>query len=466
LLGALRYVRDPLGSMERLAGHGDIVDASAGARRAFFITHPDLIRELLVTRAGDLRKGVALRNSSALLGQGLLTSEGETHRRQRQLIQPVFHARHVSAYADDMVRYAAAVRDRWEDGRAIDIHEEMTALTLSIVAKTLFDVELESEVREIGRNVSVAVDIFDRNMVPWGKWLGYLPLPRTLRFYAARRFLFRRIDRIIADRRAAMERRGEAKDATVREPGAPAHASGEIQRGRESLNRTTKTPDPFASVRTTKTPDPFASAEPAAPAHPSAARADLVSLLLSVRDESGGAGMSDQQVRDEALTIFLAGHETTANALTFTWYALANNPSAAEMVHKELDEALAGRLPTMADLPNLKYTRAAIAESMRLYPPAWAVGRETLREIELGGYTIPAGSLILASQFVTHRDARFFPDPLRFDLSRWTDEAVAARPKYAYFPFGGGPRLCRRIVRVDGTDPRPGHPRPAMAAGT
>jgi cytochrome P450 len=173
-------------------------------------------------------------------------------------------------------------------------------------------------------------------------------------------------------------------------------------------------------------------------------RGDLLSMLLLAVDEEGDrTGMTNEQLRDEAMTLFLAGHETTANALTWTWHLLAQNPEAESKLHEELDSVLeGGRPPTVEDFPRLRYTEMVVAEAMRLYPPAWAIGRLAVEEHEVAGYRIPRGSLVLVSQFVMHRDARFFPDPERFRPERFTPEAKAARPQFSYFPFGGGPRRC------------------------
>jgi cytochrome P450 len=152
--------------------------------------------------------------------------------------------------------------------------------------------------------------------------------------------------------------------------------------------------------------------------------------------------MTDEQVRDEAMTIFLAGHETTAVALTWTWYLLAEHPGAEARLHEELSSQLAGRAPAVADLPKLPYTERVLAEAMRLYPPAWIVGRRARADVEVDGVRVPAGAIVVLSPFVTHRDARWYPEPLRFEPGRFTAEAQAQRPRYAYFPFGGGPRVC------------------------
>jgi cytochrome P450 len=170
-------------------------------------------------------------------------------------------------------------------------------------------------------------------------------------------------------------------------------------------------------------------------------RGDLLSMLLAAQD-TDGSGMTDRQVRDEAMTLFLAGHETTANALTYMWYLLAQDPGAQARLHAEVDAVLGDRLPGFDDLPKLPYTRMVMAEAMRLYPPAWVVGRAALGDFEAGGYTIPAGSTVFLSQWVMHHDPRFYPEPYRFDPQRWTAEAEAARPKFSYFPFSAGPRMC------------------------
>jgi cytochrome P450 len=176
-------------------------------------------------------------------------------------------------------------------------------------------------------------------------------------------------------------------------------------------------------------------------AHPSD-RGDLLSMLLLAQDEDDGSVMTDVQVRDEAMTIFLAGHETTANALTWIWYLLSQSPDSEAKLHAELDRVLQGRLPTMADLPSLPFVEQVVAEAMRLYPPAWVVGRRAIDAYPIGGYVAPPRSIFLMSQWVMHRDARFFPNPDRFHPDRWTPEFKAALPKFAYFPFGGGPRQC------------------------
>ncbi len=323
-------------------------------------------------------KGEGLQRAKRLLGEGLLTSEGEFHLRQRRLAQPAFHRQRIAAYATTMVEYAARACDQWRAGETRDVARDMMRLTLAIAGKTLFDADVEGEADEIGEALTTTFELFNRLTLPFAQLLERLPLPATRRFQKARERLDATIYRIIDERRASGADRG-----------------------------------------------------------------DLLSMLIAVRDEEGdGTGMTDEQLRDEAMTIFLAGHETTANALTWTWYLLSQHPDIEARFHAEVDEVLKGEPPTAEDFPRLPYTEMVFAEAMRLYPPAWIIGRRALGDYRIDGYTIPARSILLMSQYMTHHDARFFPDPFRFDPERWTPEARESRPKFSYFPFGGGPRLC------------------------
>jgi len=379
-LNALRMGRSPLTFLTELRDrYGDIARVPLGSETLYLFSHPDLVRDVLVTNHRNFHKGRGLERAKILLGEGLLTSEGDFHLRQRRLAQPAFHRQRVAAYGTTMATYAASRRDRWQSGATIDAHHEMMALTLAIVGKTLFDADVEHEAAEIGAALATTFESFSFGFfLPFGELLERLPLPATLRFRKARARLDATIYRLIEERRRTGGDRG-----------------------------------------------------------------DLLSMLLLAQDTEGdGGGMTDLQLRDEAMTIFLAGHETTANALTWTWYLLSQHPAVEARLHAEIDSALGGRLPTADDLALLPYTRMVLAESMRLYPPAWLVGRRALGPFESNGYMIPGRSIILVSQYVMHRDARWFPDPERFDPERFTPERQAERPKFAYFPFGGGPRVC------------------------
>jgi cytochrome P450 len=371
--------RNFIAFLERAAQeHGDIVYFKMGPQDVYFLNHPDYVRDVLVTRQQNFIKGRALQRSKRLLGEGLLTSEGAFHRRQRRLAQPAFHRHRIASYADVMTFYAERSVSHWRDGEQLDISQEMMRLTLAIVGKTLFDADVEEEAQEIGEALATILSLFNAMLFPFSELLEKLPLPQNKRFERAKRRLDETIYRIIDERRRSGEDHG-----------------------------------------------------------------DLLSMLLLAQDEEGTGGMTDEQVRNEAMTLFLAGHETTANALAWTWYLLSEHPEQEARLHAEIDAVLGGReRPSFDDVAGLRYTEMVLAESMRLYPPAWAIGRLAVKETAVGGYNISPGSLVLLSQYVMHRDARFFPEPHRFDPERWTEEAKADRPQFAYFPFGAGARRC------------------------
>ncbi|MDQ3919307.1 MAG: cytochrome P450, partial [Acidobacteriota bacterium] len=312
--GYVAFRRDPLNFLARLAReHGDVVHFRVGGQHAYLLNHPDLVRDVLVTNQDCFHKGRALQRSKRLLGEGLLTSEGELHRRQRRLAQPAFHKKRIESYGAVMADYASRHISGWRDGDGVDIAREMMRLTLAIVGKTLFDADVESDADDIGGALSEIMALFNMLLLPYAEYIERLPLPQTRRFERARAKLDSVIYRIVEERR-----RGDA-DA-----------------------------------------------------------GDLLSMLLRARDEEGDhAGMTDRQIRDEVMTLILAGHETTANALSWTWYLLAQNAEAESKLHAEIDEVLDGgrRLPAVEDLPRLRYAEMAVSESMRLYPPAWVIGR-------------------------------------------------------------------------------------------
>jgi cytochrome P450 len=349
-----------------------------GGEHLFIASDPAVIKDVLVTHNGNFHKSRGLERTKRLLGEGLLTSEDDFHLRQRRLIQPAFHRERIAAYATTMVDYAARVRSGWADGATLDVSREMSRLTLLIVGKTLFDADVESQAREIGDAMTGLMESFWTLMLPFGDVLERLPIPRLRRGRLARARLDEVIYGIIRERRTSGVDRG-----------------------------------------------------------------DLLSMLLLAQDEEGtGHGMSDRQVRDEAMTLFLAGHETTANALTWTWYLLSQTRAVERRLHEEIDRVLSGRLPTRADVDRLPYTMRVVTESMRLYPPAWLVGRRAVAEYAIAGYDVPPRSIIVMSQWIVHRDARYYFDPERFEPDRWTPEFKAQLPRFAYFPFGGGPRQC------------------------
>jgi cytochrome P450 len=373
-----RFSADPLNFLTTLARtYGDLASYRMGGDLIFFANHPQYIRDLLVTHNRNFTKSRGLERSKRLLGNGLLTSEGALHLRQRRLMQPAFHRERIESYGRTMVAYADRMRRAWSCGAPLEVSQEMMRLTLSIAGKTLFDVDVEAQAAEVGRALTDVMESFWLTMMPFADLLERLPFGGLRRQRLARQRLDAIIYNMIADRRSNAGDRG-----------------------------------------------------------------DLLSMLLLAQDDDDGSTMTDQQVRDEVMTVLLAGHETTANALTWTWYLLSQSPDAEARMHEEIARVLRGRLPTVADIPSLQFVEKVVTEAMRLYPPAWAIGRRAIEPYPIGGYLAPARTIVLMSQWVMHRDARFFPEPERFNPERWTPEFKATLPKFAYFPFGGGPRQC------------------------
>jgi cytochrome P450 len=375
----MQFRRDSTGFLQKLSELGDVTSFRMGGQLAFFLNHPDLARDLLITSNAKFIKGRALQRAKRLLGEGLLTSESETHLRQRRMIQPAFHREKIKSYAEAMTYYAARMRDEWQAGEVRDVDKEMMRLTLQIVGKTLFSANVEDDADEIGTALTTLIEMFGYLLLPFSELLEKLPIPQVKRFNRAKETLDSIIYGIINERRKSGEDKG-----------------------------------------------------------------DLLSMLLQAQDVESGTSMTDEQIRDECLTLFLAGHETTANALTWTFYLLSQNPEKESKLHEELKRVLQNeRIPAVEDLPNLKYTESVFAESLRLFPPAWALGRLAIEEHEFGGYKIPKGSLVLLSQFVMHRDERFWQNAGTFLPERWEKQSVKeAAKKYTYFPFSNGVRGC------------------------
>lgn len=379
IMGVMRdFNRDTLGFVTRCRDYGDVVDTRFLWVHAYFLYHPDDIESLLTTNARSYRKAQSLRSPffHRLVGNGLVTSEGDFWRRQRRLAQPAFHRQRISSYGDVMVEYALRAIANWKAGEKRDIARDMTRLTLEVVVKTLFNFDVSNDADHVGEILTSLVKPFASQATL--KWIldNRLPTPEHRRYFNAVSEIDRIVFRMIAERRASGYDEG-----------------------------------------------------------------DLLSMLLQAQDDDGSQ-MSDSQLRDEVMTLFLAGHETTALALSWTWYLLATHPEKEQKFHAELAEVLGGRVPTVADLPKLKYTEMMAKETLRLYPPAYAVGREAVEDTEIGGYRVPKGTQLFAFQWATHRDPRFFEEPDSFKPERWNADVVDQIPKYAYFPFGAGPRQC------------------------
>jgi cytochrome P450/pimeloyl-ACP methyl ester carboxylesterase len=372
--------RDILGFLARLAAeHGDVASFRVGPIRAVLLNHPDHIQEVLSSNHRNFVKGRPLRLAKELLGEGLLTSEGAFHARQSRIVTPALHPQRLLAYGPVVTDYAERLSRGWSDGAPVNILDEMIRLATGIAGKTMFSWDIESSVAAgIGRALDDAVALFSRVSLPGAERLLRLPLPANRRFFRARAHLDAAVYGLIRERR---------------------QHPGEVH--------------------------------------------DLLSMLLEAQDSEGDREqMTDRQVRDEALTLLLTAFDTVSLCLTWTWYALARNPEVEAELHGELDRVLGRRVPTLEDLAHLPYTRWVLSETLRLYPPIYAIAREAVEPFQAGGYTVPAGTLVLMSPYVLQRDPRHFADPERFDPRRWDPSGGTRPPRFAYFPFGGGPRGC------------------------
>ncbi|MEP6993699.1 MAG: cytochrome P450 [Acidobacteriota bacterium] len=382
------FARDILGFLTRATReYGDTVRIPLPGREALFLNRPQDIETVLLTqRTNFVKHSFFWRHVTAIFGNGLLTSEGEFWLRQRRLAAPAFHPDRIAAYGDVMTAYAERQALGWQDGEVRDVHADMMRVTMEIVSKTLFDVEVEKDVDQIGRSFDLVIREIAKRFRRPVKIADWVPLPGNLRYRRGVALLDRLIARVLAERRARPGDRG-----------------------------------------------------------------DLLSMLLAARDDDGRP-MSDKQLRDELITLFLAGHETTAITLSWTLFLLAKNPGVEERACREIAEVAGDRLPTAADLPRLGYAEAVVKESLRLYPPAYVIGRESLEACVIGEYEVPPHTTIYFSPWVLHRDPRHFAQPEAFRPERWLDGSTAKLPKYVSIPFGGGPRVCigERFAMMEG----------------
>ena len=358
---------------------GDIARLRIGLMPVVMVSSPELAREVFVDKQESFKKAPGLSFfGRPLLGNGLLTSEGDFHKKQRRMMAPMFVQKRIAAYADVMAERAEKMARSFADGATIDLSREMMELTLEIVGKTLFDAEVRDEAEEIGAALTATMEHIIQSINSFIPIPPSWPTPRNARNKKAIARLDETIYRIIAQRRASRQDQG-----------------------------------------------------------------DLLSMLLLARDEADPAsGMDDKQVRDEAMTLFLAGHETTANALAWAWYLVAQHPHVAARLSHEVDSVLEGRTPALEDLPRLPYAMQVFKEAMRLYPPAYIVGRMTREPVTMGGHRIGRHTIVVVNVIGMHHRAEYFPDPERFDPDRFSAEREKAIPRYAFLPFGAGPRIC------------------------
>ncbi|MFM1652162.1 cytochrome P450 [Brevibacillus sp. B_LB10_24] len=376
----LEFRKDPLAFLQRAAKeYGDVAHIRFGPKRhVYLINNPDYIKEVLMTKQASFHKAKGLQTAKAVVGEGILTSEGKKHLRQRRLIQPAFRKERIASYGDDMVQFAKKMIDLWRDGEERMISQDMMELTLAIITNTMFGTDVHESVKEIGHAIEVGLHYVSR------KASSILDIP----------------------------------------PSVPTKSNREFQQANETLDKAI-----YKIIEERRR-------ENAADRH------DLLSMLLAARDEEDGTGMSDEQVRDEVMTIFIAGHETTANTLSWTWYLLSQHPEVERRLWEELDTVLEGRLPTVEDIPKLTYTNNIVWESLRLYPAAWAINREVVEPVQIGEYQFEPGETIMMSQYVMHRKPEYFDQPDQFIPERFEGDLLKRIPQFAFFPFGGGPRIC------------------------
>jgi cytochrome P450 len=363
--------------MDLLRPYNGIIYYKVGPFHVYVLSDPEIVHEAMVEQAPNFGKGfIVQRAFGRLMGNGLFTSDGDLWKRQRKLMQPVFHSKRIESYAQTMVEHTQRMLTQWDNStsKRLQVGDEMMKLTLSIVTKILFNADVSDDNEKVGEAMAELVDGLTNQSSGIIKIPAWIPTPANRKETHAINTLDNVIHNIIAQRRASGEDAG-----------------------------------------------------------------DLLSMLLMAQDEDG-KGMSDKQLRDEAVTLFIAGHETTAVTLTWAWYLLSQHPEVEAKLHAELEQVLNGRAPTVHD--QLPYTDMIIKETMRIYPPVPLVPRTVMEDTVVGGYRFVKNAGVLFAAYAAHRNERYFPEPERFSPERWADDFEKRIPKYAYFPFGGGPRIC------------------------
>lgn len=417
-----QFINNPIAMLMEIAyTYGDISHFKFGRQHVYLVNNPEYIENILIRDHKNFIKSRGLQASKRVLGEGLLTSEGEYHDKQRRIIQPAFHPDRIKNYGHIMVDYAEHISERWQDKMVIDIHSEMMHITSAIISKSVLGsniVDIESH--KVNNALLTSMEYFNRILMPFGELIEKIPiLPINRDFRSAKNTLDSIVYRMIKehrdDRRSEKKPKGDKNDD-------------------DDNNNKVNLPHNH----------------------------DLLYILMETQDQEAGIKqMSDIQLRDEVMTIFLAGHETTANALTWTFYLLSQHPDVERRLYEEICSVLGDknnddnedlnrskdctatlRLPTIEDIPKMEFTEKVFRESMRLYPPAWTLGRQALTDYAIDKYVIPSGSIILMSQYVMHHNAQYFPNPEVFDPDRWTKEFKSVLPRFSYFPFGGGIRGC------------------------
>jgi len=375
--------RDPLTLFTRgMRDYGDVVHYRMLIREIYLVSDPEGVKHVLVEQAARYAKAKPMRKLGALLlGDGLLTAEGDFWKRQRRLAQPAFHRERLARLCGLMADATREMLDRWErrrqQGEPFDCAADFMALTLSIVSRALFSMDVSADAAAVARAMVVALEETNRRILSFFPLPLWMPMARNREYVEAVRVLDEVVFKVIDARR-----KGRSEGA------------------------------------------------------------DLLAMLMEARDEETGATMTDRQLRDEVMTLFLAGHETTANALAWTAWLVAQHPEVEAKLRSELGQVLGGRPPEAQDIQKLRYTSQVLDESMRLYPPAWITAREAQEDDHLLGFHVPKGTIVAVSPYVMHRNPRYWPDPDRFDPDRFAPDRAQERPRHAYFPFGAGQRMC------------------------
>ena len=415
-----QFIKDPLNTLTGIAKkYGEISYFKMGVQHVYLINNPDLIERILIFDHGNFKKGPRLQTAKRVLGEGLVTSEGEYHRNQRKIIQPLFLPKMIASYDEIMSQYAYNMCNNWRNESIIDIHDEMMRVTLRIICKSVMSYDIESqEADKISKSLEISKNYMKRLQHPIGQVLDHIPiLPKVAQSRTAIKVLDSIVYKIIAERKSMIPNSN--------------YLDNNIPKYKEKQNQ-----DPHIN----KEKDVKSLSQ------------DLLTRLMynstidTKKDNdkaTNNIGLSDVQLRDQIITFLIAGHETTANALTWTFYLLTQNPHVEEKLFQEINTVLKDKkIPSFKDIPKLRYTEKVFRESMRVYPPVWTMGRFVENPYSVGIYTIPKGSTILMSQYVMHHNSKYYDQPEIYNPDRWTEEFKRNLPRFAYFPFGGGIRGC------------------------
>jgi len=433
---ALKFISNPLPILLEIANrYGDVSHFKFGPKlHVYLINNANYIEDILVKDNNRFIKSPGLRLAKRVLGNGLITSEGKIHDVQRRLVQQAFNRNRIKTYGKIISEYSSVyINNNWKDGLVLDIHKEMTKLTLSIISKLLFgnNAITLNEIDKISDQITLIIEYINKLRLPFLRFIERLPIPLTLEYKDA----LKQLDNIIYSKIDLQRQKSPVKEnkkiGRSKANDTQLSEHNNFQKYQNELD--------ILSVLIDSTDKRMT---------------DHNEQLLSDKDEEQTkeiSKMTDKQIRDEVMTIFLAGHETTANALTWTLYLLSCHPKIESKILAEIDaipkekedDKNNRKIITVKDLSRLKFTEKVLMESMRLYPPSWAIGRQTIQNYNLNEkYSVPSGSVIIMSQYLMHHDVRYFSDPEKFDPERWSLKFRASMPRFSYFPFGGGPRSC------------------------